>query len=62
LRNTFSISVDVIREPFGERRRSGATRSVEPQMCNCTSGNLVIPGSCVTRPGMTTSHRRQSLL
>jgi hypothetical protein len=24
-------------------------------MCNCTSGNLEIPGSCFARPGMTGS-------
>jgi hypothetical protein len=24
-------------------RHSGAMRSIEPQMCNCTSGNLEIP-------------------
>jgi len=28
-------------------------RSIEPQMCNCTSGNLEIPGSRFARPGMT---------
>jgi hypothetical protein len=25
----------------------------EPQMCNCTSGNLEIPGSRFAHPGMT---------
>jgi hypothetical protein len=30
---------------FGiEQRHSGAMRSIEPQMCNCASGNLEIPG------------------
>ena len=31
----------------------GHASSCEPQMCNCTSGNLEIPGSCFARPGMT---------
>ncbi len=32
---------------------SGMVRRTRPQMCNCTSGNLEIPGSRVARPGMT---------
>src|SRR5260370_30607659 len=28
-------------------------RRTRPQMCNCTSGNLEIPGSRFARPGMT---------
>ena len=37
-------------------RHSGAgAKATEPQMCNCTSGNLEIPGSRFARPGMTTS-------
>jgi hypothetical protein len=27
------------------RRHSGAMRSIEPQMRNCASGNLKVPGS-----------------
>ena len=44
-------------------RHSGAARSVEPQMCNCTSGNLEIPRCAIAHlrsgpsdhPGMTES-------
>jgi hypothetical protein len=32
---------------------SGASHSDEPQMRNCASGNLEIPGSRFARPGMT---------
>src|SRR6266403_3716642 len=32
---------------------SGMVRRTRPQMCNCTSGNLEIPGSHFARPGMT---------
>jgi hypothetical protein len=28
---------------YSDLRHSGAMRSIEPQMCNCTSGNLEIP-------------------
>jgi hypothetical protein len=31
----------------------GVSEASEPQMCNCTSGNLEIPGSRFARPGMT---------
>jgi hypothetical protein len=31
-------------------RHSGAMRSIEPQMCNCTSGNLKVPGSRYRAP------------
>src|SRR5258708_17812396 len=36
-------------------RHSGMVRRTRPQMCNCTSGNLEIPGSRFARPGMTTT-------
>src|SRR6266576_2875585 len=39
---------------FCSRRHSGMVRRTRPQMCDCTSGNLEIPGSMLThRPGMT---------
>ena len=38
---------------------SGAMRSIEPKMCNCTSGNLVIPGSRYARPGMTRNDEKR---
>src|SRR3977135_4226706 len=31
----------------------GASETSEPQMCNCTSGNLEIPGLRFAHPGMT---------
>src|SRR5258706_8215589 len=34
-------------------RHSGMVRRTRPQMCNCTSANLEIPGSRFARPGMT---------
>src|SRR5207244_10398534 len=46
-------------------RHSGAMQSIEPQMCNCTSGNLEIPGP-TDHPGMTSllpaPHRRHQHL
>src|SRR6202035_1749005 len=38
-----------------DNRHSGMVRRTRPQMCNCTSGNLEIPGPRFTRPGMTAS-------
>src|SRR5215510_3940171 len=35
----------------------GWCESTRPQMRNCTSGNLEIPGSCFARPGMTCALR-----
>jgi hypothetical protein len=37
-------------------------RSIEPQMRNCASGNLEIPGSPFGRPGMTMVLNRQQAL
>jgi hypothetical protein len=34
-------------------RHSGMVRRTRPQMRNCASGNLEIPGSCFACPGMT---------
>src|ERR1700694_800677 len=47
-----------LKSTYGEERplrHSGMVRRTRPQMCNCTSGNLEIPGSFrfATRPGMT---------
>jgi hypothetical protein len=52
-------STKMLKKIFGmmiapSRRHSGAMQSIEPQMRNCTSGNLEIPGSRYARPGMTT--------
>src|SRR5258706_9630190 len=60
--------IDAVRGPStpslrGAKRRSnpdsvipGWCVSTRPQMCNCTSGNLEIPGSMLShRPGMTRS-------
>ncbi len=41
------------------RRHSGMVRRTRPQMCNCTSGNLEIPGSCFACPGMTQNEFRR---
>src|SRR5438876_4639938 len=40
-------------------RHSGMVRRTRPQMCNCTSGNLEIPGSRFARPGMTLKDSRR---
>ena len=40
-----------------EGRHPGAMRSIEPQMRNCASGNLEIPGLVLAHhPGMTFGH------
>src|SRR5450755_1395681 len=39
-------------------RHSGMVRRTRPQMCNCTSGTLEIPGSRFARPGMTAPNHR----
>src|SRR5437879_9201597 len=42
-------------------RHSGMVRRTRPQMCNCTSGNLEIPGSRFARPGMTGNNGRRQM-